>query len=103
MFDYSFTGIISQISGLSTFGILYLFGAGFLFGAVAGFYWRMRQAIVIGAIVTALFFLYLSYQSTGVITDVIPTFLSLFKGILYTLVGIVFGALLSFLVFNSNR
>lgn len=101
MFDYSFTGILSQITSLSTFGIIYLCGAGFLFGAVAGFYWGMRQAIVIGAIIIALFFLYLSYQDAGV-AQIIPTFVSLFKGILYTLVGLVIGALLAQLLFRSN-
>jgi len=103
MYDYSFQGILNQIGSFTTFGLVYLIGAGFLFGGIAGYYWGVQKAIVVGAIVIAFLFLFFSFQETGLTASLIPNFLTFFTGILYTIVGLVVGAVLAHLLFNVNQ
>jgi hypothetical protein len=103
MYDYSFQGILNQIGSYTTFGLVYLIGAGLLFGAISGFYWGVRKAIIVGVIVVLALFLFLTFQETGLTPTFIPTFLTFFKGILYTAIGLIVGAVLAHLLFNVNR
>ena len=103
MYDYSFSGILNQIGSFTTFGLIYLVGGGFLVGGVGAFYWGVRRAIVIGGLIVLGFFLYLSYQETGLTFSMFTNLATYFQGILYTMVGLVLGAVLSHLLFNINR
>ena len=103
MYDYSFQGILNQIGSFTTFGLIYLVGGGFLVGGVGAFYWGVRKAIVIGAIAVIALFFYLSFQETSLTLATITNLSSYFQGILYTMVGLIFGAVLSHLLFNVNR
>lgn len=103
MYDYSLDGILNEIAGLTTFSLIYIIGGGFLFGAIAGFYWGIRKAIMVGAIATVVFFLFMSFREVGLSVDLLDTLFSYFQGILYMFVGVVFGAILSQMVFNAGR
>jgi hypothetical protein len=103
MFDYSLQGILDQIASFNTFGLVYIIAGGLLFGAISAYYWGMRKAIVVGSIVVLLLFLFLSFQEVGLTSQLIPNFISFFRGIFYTLLGLTVGAVLTHLLFNINR
>lgn len=103
MFDYSYQGILDQIASFNTFGLIYIIGGGLLFGAISAYYWGVQRAIVIGGIIVLALFLFLSFQEVGLTSQLIPNFLTFFRGILYTIVGLIAGALITHLMFNVNR
>lgn len=103
MYDYSLDGILREIEGLTSFSLIYIIGIGFLFGAVAAFYWGIKKAVIVGGIATLGFFLFMSYREVGISPDLLDTFFSYFQGILYMFMGVVVGAVISHLLFNVNR
>lgn len=103
MYDYSFQGILDQIASFNTFGLIYIIGGGLLFGGISTYYWGIKKAIVVGGIIVLALFLLLSFQEVGFSPDLIPNFLTFFKGILYTFIGLIGGAVMIHLLFKVNN